>query len=258
MKKRHLLIVPLLFLTFLLFSTRKEEPPPIHGAVVIRSLHPDGRMPAIQMAIQTVQQESEGSVLVTPSPPITVASLFVQTDRQNGLDSGIALFNAAEEEALVQFRCTSAETGEIRDIEPVRIPPRHKYARVLSQWLIPQEWKRFEGQLIIEADRPIHVLGLLTSSDKIYHLPVIDTAPLPEIDRPSQWAFPHFAFGGGYRCTLMMWNPTDDLLSCEILFLTPEGEPADGLLGDGLDTPLQITLMPGQTRKIFLGAMEAQ
>jgi|GEM_PF-4462053 len=258
MKKRHLLIIPMLFLTFLLFSTRQEEPPPIHGSVIIRSLHPDGRMPAIQMAIQTVQQESEGSVLVTPSPPVTAASLIVQMDRANGLDSGIALLNSAPEEALVHFRCTSTETGDMGYIEPVRILPGHKYARVISRWLMPPEMERFEGQLIIQADRPIHVLGLLTSSDKIYHLPVIDSAPLSHMEPSALLAFPHFAFGGGYRCTLMMWNPADEMLSCELSFLTPDGEPAGGLFGDDLDTPLPVDLVPGETRKLFLGTRDTR
>jgi hypothetical protein len=258
MKKRHLLVIPLLFLTFLLFSTRKEEPPPIHGSVIIRSANPDGLMPAVQMAFQTVQQESEGSVLVTPSPPVSAGSLYVHTDRSNGVDSGIALFNASDWDAVVHMRFIAAETGDTTELDPVIIPPGHKYARVLSQLLLERNLEKFEGQLNFTADRPVHVLGLLTSSDKIYNLPVIDQSPLPDSVEPAQLAFPHFAFGGGYRCTLMLWNPTDESLSCDIFLLTPEGDPAQGLLGEKADALLQVDLRPGESRRIFLGPVEAE
>jgi len=251
-KRKHFLVIPLLFLTFLLFSTRKEEPAPIHGYVLVNA-YEDSDLPAVQMAFQTVQQDAEGSVQVTPSEPLVSGTLFVRADKANGYDTGIAMLNPNDWEATITITFVGEDNRETAAIPIFTIPPYHKVARMLSEWLAPQGIESFAGQLKIDSSDPVFILGLQTVGDKIYNLPVISCDPVPVQYDGDFYAFPHFAFGGGYRCSLVFWNPTNEPLECEVNFYTSDGQPAVQCITGSEHSFVHLHLMPGETRRIFLG-----
>lgn len=255
LKKKHFFLIPLLFCTFALFSTKQDEPALLHGYIMVTA--PDGsHAPAAQLSFHTIRQDSGDTLEIGPSCQYRSCTFFSQVDLENGVDAGLALLNPAETSAHVKIKLLDQTGRLVYEIPEFTVPGFHKTARLLSEWLSRVGATSFTGQVLLTTDQPLSVLGLEMTNGIIRNIPVIAPGESLHPDGSSTVFFPHFATGGGYRCSLLLWNPHRTALNCAVRFYDSKGEPADVSVTGMQFYTLQLVLQPGQSREIPLETIQ--
>ncbi len=253
MKRKHLLLITILLFTFLLYSTHKEEPPPVHGYVLVSTLNGE-ELPAAQLSIQTIEQSPSDRVEIPPATLTTDCSFRALVNSKEGIDTGVAILNPGSETAGITVLVNQADGMESIPVADISLPPLHKDARLLSEWLSTAGLTDFQGEIRIRATVPLAVVGLRMSGARIRSIPILALdQPAPDPDRNGVLIFPHFATGGGYSCSLVIWNPYSTDLDCVVRFYAPDGTPLTGRIRGMDDYSIAVHLAAGQSHRIYLG-----
>jgi len=169
-----------------------------------------------------------------------------------GTDTGLALANPdMARPAAVTLNFTDADGNDF-DGGFVVIPPGGQIAAFLDEapFYGPSV---FSGTLTFESSVPLSVIAVrgLTNQRSEFlttTLPVVDLSAL----QTEPLRMPQFAAGGGWTTDVVLVNPTDELISGTVQFLTPEGKVQATLLDGLAGGAASYALPPRSSRKLRL------
>ena len=252
MKRRHLLFLPLLLLTFLLYSTRPPESPLGHGAIQVEPLAGDPP-PVAEIVLHSAWDDSGAGVVLAPAPLATCWTMLAQVDPALALDVGLAVLNPGMDPITVEL-VSPGQTEAAALHPPIRLGPGEKQAFRLSG-LFDDRVLPWSGPLVLRSDHPVGVTALQIRGFGLtaLHLHRCPNAGPPAA--PERLIFPHVVAGGGYRTVLTMWNPHPDPIHAWLTLSEPDGTPLTAWpVGDGSsDMPNLFILLPGERVNVFLG-----
>lgn len=255
LKKKHLFLLPLLLFTFLIYSMKTDEPALTHGYIIV-SPEADYLLPAVQMSFYTTQQNLDETLEIGPASLYRSCTIFTRVESAQGVDAGIALLNPEGIPVNVQIQLKDPRGNPVCAIPAIEIPGFGKTARLLSEWLNGSGQLSFDGQIQIQSDHPVAVMGLQLTSGVIRNIPVLASQQNDTRETGGEYYFPHYATGGGYRCSLTLWNPHSRKIGCRVKFYDAGGKPSPVAVGGQPKQAVEIFLEPGSSREIPLETVQ--
>ena len=185
------------------------------------------------------------NVLVTeaavPSSPL-IQSGRIYAEVSGPVNTGLAIVNPNSQPAQVAFFFTDSN-GQNSGNSTVNIPAKGQLGRFLTE--SPFNSRSFvRGTFTFSSSVPVSVVALRGFTNERGEF-LITTLPVSSLSAPVEQTvvFPQLADGGGWSTQIVLVNPTDDVMSGAIRFLSPGSAttPVE---------PLELTVN-GQTSSTF-------
>lgn len=225
LKRKHLLVIPLVLLTFIIFSSRRKEPTYLHGYIVLENVKGDG-LPGGVIQLRTVNQDSQDTLALGSGHLYLSASLLLEVSRRSGIDAELALLNPSDTQACVHVTFLPEGAENPVHHESLVLPPHHKLARSASEWLSTTGGHTFRGMFRVESDRPLALAAVQLAGGQLRPTWLSPIRPSDEVTSDRGLIFPHWASGGGYRSSLRLWNPSRSPMEFDIVSRDPDGNPS--------------------------------
>jgi hypothetical protein len=179
-----------------------------------------GRTAADGLAIFSYTQ---GGVLVSEATvPATapVSSGRIRAVTQGAVRTGIAIANPGSSPASINFYFTDESGANVRTASSVVLSGAHLAAFLDEAPFL--SGANFTGTLTFTSTIPVAVIALrgYTNEKSEFLLTTIPVAPLYTANLAST-VLPHFANGGGWNTEVVLVNPSDQMISGAVQFVSP-------------------------------------
>jgi hypothetical protein len=240
------------------------------GGVSLRSF---GTLPNTVAGYATIQPSSgsttaaglaifgfrQNNILITeagvPATPL-IQSGRIYAEVSGSVNTGLAMANPNNQPAVVSFFFTD-QNGDFGQGNTT-IPANGQIAAFLNQSPF-NGGSSVNGALTFNSSVPISAIALrgLTNEREEFLITTLPVADLTASATTDTMVLPHFADGGGWTTEIILFNPTDNLLTGTVQFLD-QGGGALGLSVNGqFNTTFNYTI-PARTSQVLQTSGDAQ
>jgi hypothetical protein len=161
---------------------------------------------------------------VPASSMLTSARMFAEVSSDASVNTGIGIANPGAQPATIRYTLTNTNGVDFKTGTLI-LAAGGQLARFLTESPF-ESGTNILGTFSVTSDVPVSIIALRGFTNQrseflITTLPLTDSATIPV----GTQVLPHFAAGGGWTTQVVLVNPTDALLSGNVRFMGPAGEP---------------------------------
>jgi hypothetical protein len=181
-----------------------------------------GGSPPAGLALISYRQN--GVMATEAGVPASVPVLRGRIDSEitSSVNTGFAVSNPNDSTATVSFFFTDSK-GTDSGAGSLTLPPHGQLSHFLNE--APFNGTAASSTFTFSSDIPVSAIALrgLTNERSEFLLTTLPIAN-PDIPSPATAFFPHFADGGGWTTQFVLVNPTDNIITGTLQFLSQTGQ----------------------------------
>jgi hypothetical protein len=158
----------------------------------------------------------------------TAFRAFVEaTNGPQWINSSLAVVNAGTAPNVVSFQFTNADGAPLGPVSSITLPAGGQLSKFIRE-MSPGLPDNFKGLIRVTSTGPVAVSVFRCTYNSFGDFLYTPTPPVNEANAPTSTAFPMVATGGGYETHLVLFGPSGQAGSGDILFVSKDGVPRTG------------------------------